>query len=101
MFGALWYFYAIFRETACWHHACKSYTGCVPSNFDCRRNPPMKNLTYLNEFCPVDPPEKAVFDFGMFADAIESRILRKTNFLRKFSRSFWWGLRNLRFVPIN
>ncbi|XP_024020983.1 putative cyclic nucleotide-gated ion channel 13 isoform X1 [Morus notabilis] len=95
VFGALWYFYAIFRETACWHRACKSYPGCVPSNFDCRRNPPLKNLTHLNEFCPVDPPDKAVFDFGMFADAIESRILHKTNFLRKFSRSFWWGLRNL------
>ncbi|GMN66540.1 hypothetical protein TIFTF001_035605 [Ficus carica] len=95
VFGAFWYFYAIFRETACWHLACKSYPGCVPSPFDCRRDHPMKNLTYLNEYCPVDPPNAVVFDFGMFVDAIESRILRKTEFLRKFSRSFWWGLRNL------
>ncbi|PON60396.1 Voltage dependent potassium channel [Parasponia andersonii] len=95
VFGALWYFYAIFRETACWHLACKSFPGCIPSPFNCRGNTPMKNLTYLNEFCPTDPPNPAVFNFGIFADAIESRIVCKTDFLRKFSRSFWWGLRNL------
>ncbi|PON97036.1 Ion transport domain containing protein [Trema orientale] len=95
VFGALWYFYAIFRETACWHLACKSFPGCIPSPFDCRGNTLMKNLTYLNEFCPTDPPNPAVFNFGIFADAIESRIVCKTDFLRKFSSSFWWGLRNL------
>ena len=60
----------------------------------------MKNLTYLNEFCPTNPPNPAVFNFGIFANAIDSRIICKTDFLRKFSRSFWWGLRNLRFVHI-
>ena len=53
-------------------------------------------MTYLNEFCPVDPPNAAVYDFGMFSDAVKSGILTKTEFLRKFSRCFWWGLRNLR-----
>ena len=55
-------------------------------------------MTYLKEFCPVDPPNAAVYDFGMFSGAIESGILTKTDFLRKFSRCFWWGLRNLRSV---
>ena len=59
---------------------------------------PIKNMTYLKEFCPVDPPNAAVYDFGMFSGAIESGILTKTDFLRKFSRCFWWGLRNLRSV---
>ncbi|GMN69471.1 hypothetical protein TIFTF001_038521 [Ficus carica] len=55
----------------------------------------MRNLTYLNEYCPVDPPTSAVLDFGIFADAVESSRLTKTDFVRKFFRSFWWGLRNL------
>ncbi|PON97037.1 Voltage dependent potassium channel [Trema orientale] len=96
VFGALWYFYSIFRETKCWHIACRSTPGCVPSPFDCRGNNPMKNLTYLiNEFWPVNPPNSTVFNFGIFEDAIESRIHGRKDFLMIFSRSFWWGLKNL------
>ena len=102
MFGALWYFYSIFRETKCWHLACKHSPGCVPSTFDCRGNIPMRNLTYLNENCPVNPINSTVFDFGIFEDAIQSRILRrKRDFLMILTRSFWWGLKNLRFVHIH
>ncbi|PON97033.1 Ion transport domain containing protein [Trema orientale] len=100
VFGALWYFHSFLRETACWHHAFTDntdYRGCNHSPFDCHGSS-IKNLTcltHLTKFCPVDPPNSEVFDFGIFTDAIKSRILYKKEFLRKFSRSFWWGLQNL------
>ncbi|XP_062119858.1 cyclic nucleotide-gated ion channel 1-like isoform X2 [Humulus lupulus] len=98
VFGAFWYFYSIFRETACWHHACREYgpKECIPGPFDCSLGTlPIKNLTKLNQHCPVDPPNPEIFKFGIFSEAIESRIVGKTDFPKKFFRSFWWGLRNL------
>ncbi|KAL5568093.1 hypothetical protein UlMin_024668 [Ulmus minor] len=97
VFGAFWYFYSIFRETACWHQACKSKNEChSDSSFYCQSNSSStKNLTYFNQFCPVNPTNSTVFDFGIFVKAIESGTLGTTNFPRKFSMCFWWGLRNL------
>ncbi|KAF4380233.1 hypothetical protein F8388_024526 [Cannabis sativa] len=98
VFGAFWYFHSIFRETACWHIACKSVgiEECIPGPFDCQsHHHPIKNLTIVDQYCPVNPPNPVIFNFGIFSQAIESRIVCKTDFLRKFSRSFWWGLRNL------
>ncbi|XP_062076073.1 cyclic nucleotide-gated ion channel 1-like [Humulus lupulus] len=97
VFGAFWYFYSIYRETACWHHACKNHhKDCMTGPFDCSLGThPIKNLTKLNQYCPVDPPNPEIFNFGIFSEAIESRIVCKTDFPKKFFRSFWWGLRNL------
>ncbi|KAL5568105.1 hypothetical protein UlMin_024680 [Ulmus minor] len=100
VFGAFWYFYSIFRETACWHHAvhaCNSKNEChSDSSFYCQSNSSStKNLTYFNQFCPVNPTNSTVFDFGIFVKAIESGTLGTTNFPRKFFKCFWWGLRNL------
>ncbi|XP_062074789.1 cyclic nucleotide-gated ion channel 1-like [Humulus lupulus] len=55
----------------------------------------MKNFTKLNQYCPVNPPNTDIFDFGIFSQAIESRIVCKTDFTKKLFPSFWWGLRNL------
>ncbi|KAF4398927.1 hypothetical protein G4B88_023521 [Cannabis sativa] len=99
VFGAFWYFYSIYRETACWHHACEYYgpKECTLGPFDCHlgSNHPIKNLTKLNQFCPISPPNPEIFNFGIFSGAIESRIVNKTDFPQKFTRSFWWGLKNL------
>ncbi|XP_062119893.1 cyclic nucleotide-gated ion channel 1-like [Humulus lupulus] len=97
VFGAFWYFYSIFHESRCWHLACKKLTPqeCIPGPFDCHSRHPMKNFTKLNQYCPVNPPNTDIFDFGIFSQAIESRIVCKTDFTKKFFRSFWWGLRNL------
>ncbi|KAM6555388.1 hypothetical protein CsatB_002407 [Cannabis sativa] len=102
VFGAFWYFYSIYRETACWHHACEYYgpKECTLGPFDCHlgSSHPIKNLTKLNQFCPISPPNPEIFNFGIFSGAIESRIVNKTDFPQKFTRSFWWGLKNLRFT---
>ncbi|PON50122.1 hypothetical protein PanWU01x14_225640 [Parasponia andersonii] len=96
--GALRYFFSIQRETACWYHACKRHTGCVPGRFDCRSNT-SKDLRFLSDLCPTNSPNATVTDFnyGMFSDAIQSGILEKTSFAKKLVRCFWWGLRNVRF----
>ncbi|GMN44432.1 hypothetical protein TIFTF001_013634 [Ficus carica] len=94
VFGALWYFFAIQQETACWHHACEKQIGCIPDSFDCRSNT-SANLTFLSSFCSINSPDATTFDYGIYADAIHSGILtRTTSFLQKFVRCFWWGLRN-------
>lgn len=56
-------------------------------------------MTLLNDLCPIDPPNAKLFDFGIYLDVLQSGILRSTDYPKKFSNCFWWGLRNLRFVP--
>ncbi|KAL5568136.1 hypothetical protein UlMin_024711 [Ulmus minor] len=98
VFGGLWYFHSILSETNCWHKACKrSEKGeCKTddASFYCgRESTPKIKVDYLNEKCPVNPPNEK--HFGIFAEAIESRILVTEDFPKKFSKCFWWGLRNL------
>ena len=80
--GALWYFFSIQRQTACWHHACKSHSGCVPASFDCHGNT-STDLGFLFDSCPTNSSNAKDFDDGIFADAIQSGILKKTSFLKK------------------
>ncbi|KAL5568235.1 hypothetical protein UlMin_024810 [Ulmus minor] len=101
VFGGLWYFHSILSETNCWHKACKWSTKgeCKTddASFYCgRESTPKIKVEYLNKECPVNPqnpPNEK--HFGIFADAIESRILVTEDFPKKFSKCFWWGLRNL------
>ncbi|XP_024187979.1 cyclic nucleotide-gated ion channel 1-like [Rosa chinensis] len=93
IFGAFWYFFSIQREIECWGHACRIENGCEFST-SCVQNP-YRNITLLENLCPVNPPNKQVFDFGIFHDALQSSMQGSTNFLQKCSRSFSWGLRNL------
>ncbi|BBH03741.1 cyclic nucleotide gated channel 1 [Prunus dulcis] len=92
--GAFWYYFSIQREIACWEYACRSENGCEPSTFSCD-DPSLRNITILNELCPINPPNKAIFDFGIFTDALQSGVLQTTNFPMKFLNCFWWGLQNL------
>ncbi|KAM5556184.1 cyclic nucleotide-gated ion channel 1 [Rosa sericea] len=93
--GACWYFFAVERLTNCWQHACQNENGCVPSTFDCHDHNSLRNTTLLNDLCPVDPPNTKLFDFGIFLDVLQSGILGSTDYPKKLSNCFWWGLRNL------
>ncbi|BFG23528.1 hypothetical protein CerSpe_098020 [Prunus speciosa] len=93
--GALWYFFTIQRQTDCWQYACKSENGCELTTFDCDDHHTFRNITLLNELCPVNQPNTTLFDFGIFAAALQSGMLRSTDFPQKFLICFWWGLRNL------
>ena len=97
--GAFWYFLSIERETACWHRACEIHTGCIQSSFKCDdRLHSLGNYTFLNDVCPINPPDKTRFDFGIFLGALQSGVVQSKNFSEKFFHCFWWGLQNLRFA---
>ncbi|KAM5560118.1 cyclic nucleotide-gated ion channel 1-like [Rosa sericea] len=93
MFGAFWYFFSIQREIECWGHACRIENGCEFST-SCVQNT-YRNLTLLENSCPTNPPNKQVFDFGVFHDALQSGMQKSTNFPQKFLQCLSWGIRNM------
>ncbi|KAK7828338.1 cyclic nucleotide-gated ion channel 1 [Quercus suber] len=102
--GAFWYFLSIEREIACWHVACGKRIECIQSSFKCDdRLHILRNFTFLNDVCQIDPLDKSktLFDFGMFLGALQSGVVQSKNFSEKFLHCFWWGLRNLRFAHID
>ncbi|XP_034219147.1 cyclic nucleotide-gated ion channel 1-like [Prunus dulcis] len=95
VFGALWYFFSIQRETACWQYACQSKNGCEVNSFDCDDDRTLRNIILLSELCPINPSNATVFNFGIFLDSLQSGMVGTTDFRPKLLHYFWWGLRNL------
>lgn len=94
VFGALWYFSAIERQTECWKKACLfNNTGCSRGFFDCDDS--LGNYEFLNEFCPTKLHNATILDFGIFQHALQSGIVEVPDFLQKFLHCFRWGLKNL------
>ncbi|GMY07418.1 cyclic nucleotide-gated ion channel 1-like, partial [Fagus crenata] len=91
--GAFWYFFSIQREIACWHMACKNHNGCVQKSFSCANG--VGSYAFLDDVCPINTPNSTLFDFGIFLEALQSKVVKSTNFQQKFFYCFWWGLRNL------
>ncbi|GKV31306.1 hypothetical protein SLEP1_g40009 [Rubroshorea leprosula] len=92
--GAFWYLFSIERETTCWKTACqKNITGCSIKSFYCDKIP--KHHPSVNEFCPIQPENATVFDFGIFLNALQLGVVNSTDFPQKFFYCFWWGLQNL------
>ncbi|KAJ0041855.1 hypothetical protein Pint_17683 [Pistacia integerrima] len=94
VYGSLWYFLAIDRETVCWKRACANHPGCGHSSLYCHDT--LGDTTFLNDLCPTKPPNTTMFDFGMYQDALQSGIVEVTDLPQKFLYSFLWGLQNLR-----
>ncbi|KAH7538193.1 hypothetical protein FEM48_Zijuj03G0172900 [Ziziphus jujuba var. spinosa] len=87
-------------HTACWHNACRHHgSGCISTTFDCNEDISV-NRTILNDFCPINPPNATVFDFGIFLDALQQGVLGPMDFTKKFLQCYWWGLRNLRLYTV-
>ncbi|XP_062009259.1 cyclic nucleotide-gated ion channel 1-like isoform X2 [Rosa rugosa] len=91
--ASFWYFFSIQRETSCWHQTCRDVVGCI-STYECSDSTP-KNISLLNELCPISSPNAAVFDFGIYLDVLQSGNTGSIDFPRKFFYSLWWGIRNL------
>ncbi|KAJ0034110.1 hypothetical protein Pint_26068 [Pistacia integerrima] len=94
VFGALWYFFAIDRETVCWSKACINRTRCHYGSFYCADN--LGDYSFLNDFCPTKTQNTTLYDFGIFHDALQFGIVEVTDFPQKFLHCFRWGLQNLR-----
>ncbi|XP_062000395.1 cyclic nucleotide-gated ion channel 1-like [Rosa rugosa] len=93
--GAVWYYFSILKETACWQSAYRSQNQYEHGGYGCDDHHTSRNVTLLNGLCPTNPPNPTLFDFGVFTDAFLSGMLGSTNFPQKFLICFWWGLRNL------
>ncbi|PRQ43252.1 putative potassium channel, voltage-dependent, EAG/ELK/ERG [Rosa chinensis] len=91
--GTFWYFFSIQREIDCWEYACQSEKGCEFSTH-CDANT-FRNVTLLKLACPINPPNAATFDFGIFLYALQSGVQESTNVPQKLLLCFSWGLRNL------
>lgn len=101
MIGAFWYLFAVERKDRCWRVACHRHS-CNSNDLYCG-GVNHGDTSFLKSTClPLEPHAintPADFDFGIFLDAHQSHVVEHTQFLRKFCYCFWWGLRNLRFVP--
>ncbi|XP_062074906.1 cyclic nucleotide-gated ion channel 1-like [Humulus lupulus] len=53
-------------------------------------------INLITEYCPINPGNATIFDFGIFLEALESGVvLDSVDFPQKFIKCFWWGLQNL------
>lgn len=106
IFGALWYYLAISREVKCWEKVCQSIKGCNPTTYDfpcgARNGFRMNNMSIpvVNQFCPTNPSNATLLDFGIYLKVVQSGMSRETYSTSKLIQCFWWGLRNLRLVCI-
>ncbi|XP_050368794.1 cyclic nucleotide-gated ion channel 1-like [Argentina anserina] len=94
VFGAYWYFLSIQREMSCWHQTCRNTKGCRSTNY-CEDTSSSADIKLLNHFCPINPSNETLFDFGIFLDALQSGNTGSISFTTKFLYTFWWGIRNL------
>ncbi|KAI6707762.1 hypothetical protein NL676_010724 [Syzygium grande] len=96
VFGAFWYLFSIDQEIRCWHKECGrlEYDSSI---LYCSSE--QENNTFLYTACPLVAPDdinnSAVFNFGIFTDALQSRVVETKDFPKKLFYCFWWGLRNL------
>ncbi|XP_027933201.1 cyclic nucleotide-gated ion channel 1-like [Vigna unguiculata] len=91
--GAFWYLLSVESELRCWRRQVKGVS------LSCRNRTP-DVITALNQTCslvdPDDIKDRQSYNFGIFFDALHSRVVQSTtDFPEKFFYCFWWGLRNL------
>ncbi|XP_004306680.1 PREDICTED: cyclic nucleotide-gated ion channel 1-like [Fragaria vesca subsp. vesca] len=99
--GAIWYLFSVEREYRCWHDHCGNDVNCKNYLY-CGGSDKVANMTIvdmLKDSCPFTNPDdiknSSVFNFGIFAEALESGVMETTDFPMKFLYCFWWGLRSL------
>ncbi|CAI9102254.1 OLC1v1000495C1 [Oldenlandia corymbosa var. corymbosa] len=97
LFGAWWYILSIKRVNECWRASCAKH-HCNPNALNCGV-PRVGDYSFLNSSCPLLEPNEIKrptdFDFGIFLEALQSRVVEKENFWQKFVYCYWWGLRSL------
>ncbi|VVB03505.1 unnamed protein product [Arabis nemorensis] len=99
VFGAFWYLIAVETRDKCWRDVCANKPGCNLNNQYCSRRGGGDNALFLNTSCLLIEPDEitnsTVFNFGVYINALKSRVVESRDFPRKFFYCFWWGLRNL------
>ncbi|KAK6141073.1 hypothetical protein DH2020_025185 [Rehmannia glutinosa] len=89
--GSIWYLIAIERKDRCWRRACRDHNGCNLNDLYCGGDL-RGNTSFLNSSCPLLEPNEIRspkdFDFGIFLDALQSRVAEHENFSKKFFYCF-------------
>ncbi|RYR70400.1 hypothetical protein Ahy_A03g016893 isoform B [Arachis hypogaea] len=96
-FGACWYLLSIERQEACWRRVCDmKNSSCKYSFFDCNmvKNPLRDSWFKGSNVTKLCSPEAKFYPFGIYGDAVTSRVTTSP-FFKKYFYCLWWGLRNL------
>ncbi|KAL4586147.1 hypothetical protein LXL04_010779 [Taraxacum kok-saghyz] len=95
--GALWYLFAIGSQLRCWDIACKR-NNCDSKYLYCGEGR-VGDFDFLNTSCPLlernEIKDPTNFDFGIFLDALQTRVLETRDFPQKILYCSWWGLQSL------
>ena len=87
----------------CWQPHCEAILGYECNkiyDFVCDDYNEKVDSEHVQKWCPTKNEDKIVFDFGIYWYALQSKTTGSFNLPRRISQSFWWALRNLRFVHI-
>ncbi|XP_059634351.1 cyclic nucleotide-gated ion channel 1-like [Cornus florida] len=96
--GAFWYLLTIERQDRCWRIACDKNNVSSYSEYLYCGVGDKKGGSFLNDSCPLleqNELNSTDFDFGIFLDALQSRVVETKDFPQKLFYCFWWGLRGL------
>ncbi|XP_057751402.1 protein CNGC15b-like [Arachis stenosperma] len=96
-FGACWYLLSIERQEACWRRVCDmKNSSCKYGFFDCNmvKNPLRDSWFKGSNVTKLCSPEAKFYPFGIYGDAVTSRVTTSP-FFKKYFYCLWWGLRNL------
>ncbi|KAI9073234.1 hypothetical protein K1719_044843 [Acacia pycnantha] len=97
--GSVWYILSVESEIRCWSQGLKNANISETTYMSCgHQNSTV--LSLLNSSCPLKNPDDiddpSVFNFGIYIDALRSRVVQSTtNFPHKIFYCLWWGLRNM------
>nr|GFA05322.1 cyclic nucleotide-gated ion channel 1-like [Tanacetum cinerariifolium] len=95
--GAIWYLFAIESELRCWHIACQRH-NCRSKFLYCGEGR-VGDYGILNTSCPllerIEIKNSTNFDFGIYLDALQTRIVETRDFRQKILYCSWWGLQSL------
>ncbi|GMN57014.1 hypothetical protein TIFTF001_026125 [Ficus carica] len=99
--GAFWYLLAVDRNDTCWQRTCKRQNGCNINYLYCGNEGlsgydawSQTGNSTLQTNCSADG-DGTQFDFGIFKNALSSRIVSSKKFISKYCYCLWWGLQNL------
>ncbi|KAK7411570.1 hypothetical protein VNO78_03005 [Psophocarpus tetragonolobus] len=98
--GSFWYLLAVERNDFCWQKACtenrcnKNFLYCGNQYMEGYSAWQNKSKDILMSRCSADD-DNPPFDYGIFKQALSSRIVSSKKFISKYCYCLWWGLQNL------
>ncbi|KAI3852933.1 hypothetical protein MKW92_007198 [Papaver armeniacum] len=96
--GACWYLLSIERQESCWREVCDIQSPECQSEFidcDVLNNPDRVTWYSSSNITRLCDPRNNLYQFGIYADALNYGITTSSPFFEKYFYCLWWGLKNL------